>query len=118
MLKRNALMLSLAVCAATILIGSEANAGWRARTDRNAQKMASQYPWHSEYAHTAYGRPLALVGPPTAAPFRFPDDLAHSIVFQAKTTDWPAVVSARPMECAYTAGPLPEELTSVDGFKE
>lgn len=48
----------------------------------------------------------------------FPDDLAHSIIFQAKTTDWPAVVSARPMECAYTAGPLPEELTSVDGFQE
>lgn len=48
----------------------------------------------------------------------FPDDLAHSIVFQAKVADWPAVISARPMECAYTPGPLPEDLIGTDGFVE
>ncbi len=48
----------------------------------------------------------------------FPDDLAHSLIFQAKTGDWPAIVNVRPMECAYTAGPLPKELEGVDGFQE
>jgi hypothetical protein len=48
----------------------------------------------------------------------FPDDLAHSLVFQAKTTDWPAAINVRPMECTYTAGPLPQELQGVDGFEE
>jgi len=48
----------------------------------------------------------------------FPDDLAHSVLFQAKTTDWPATVAARTLECAYTTGPLPDDLKGIDGFTE
>lgn len=48
----------------------------------------------------------------------FPDDLSHSVLFQAKTTDWPAAIAARTLECAYTSGPLPQDLEGVDGFTE
>ncbi len=47
----------------------------------------------------------------------FPDDLAHSLLFRADTAAWPATVSVRTMECQYQAGPLPEELEDVEGFK-
>ena len=48
----------------------------------------------------------------------FPDDLTHSILFQAKTGDWPATIAARTLECAYTTGPLPDDLKGIDGFTE
>jgi hypothetical protein len=31
-----------------------------------ASKRADRYNWHANYAHSAYGQPLALVVPPTA----------------------------------------------------
>ncbi len=46
----------------------------------------------------------------------FMDDLAHSLIFRADTTDWPAQVSVRPMECQFTAGPLPRSLQDAPGF--
>jgi len=33
---------------------------------RPKTRRASQYNWHSNYAHSMYGQPLALVVPPTA----------------------------------------------------
>lgn len=41
---------------------SEANAARFLRANRRA----SQYNWHSNYVHSAYGQPVALVVPPTA----------------------------------------------------
>jgi hypothetical protein len=34
--------------------------------DRYAAHAASRVPWHGQYYHTEWGRPLALVVPPTA----------------------------------------------------
>ena len=33
---------------------------------RPKTRRAPQYNWHANYAHSAYGQPLALVVPPTA----------------------------------------------------
>lgn len=41
---------------------SEANAAGFLRANRRA----AQYNWHSNYVHSAYGQPVALVVPPTA----------------------------------------------------
>ncbi len=46
----------------------------------------------------------------------FTDDLAHSLLFRADTSVWPAPIAVRAMECQYQAGPLPEELEQVEGF--
>ncbi len=46
----------------------------------------------------------------------FTDDLAHSLLFRADAAAWPATIAVRTMECQYQAGPLPEELESVEGF--
>ena len=34
---------------------------------KTAQRRASQYNWHGNYNHSAYGMPMALVVTPTAA---------------------------------------------------
>ncbi|HEY1960563.1 MAG TPA: hypothetical protein VGH28_33360 [Polyangiaceae bacterium] len=47
----------------------------------------------------------------------FADDLGHSLLFRAETATWPATISVRTMECQYQAGPLPQELDDVEGFK-
>jgi hypothetical protein len=46
----------------------------------------------------------------------FTDDLGHSLLFRADSSTWPAPIAVRPMDCQYQAGPLPEELESVEGF--
>jgi photosystem II stability/assembly factor-like uncharacterized protein len=46
----------------------------------------------------------------------FTDDLAHSLLFRADTSVWPAPVAVRTMECQYQSGPLPEELEGTEGF--
>jgi len=46
----------------------------------------------------------------------FTDDLAHSLLFRADASAWPATIAVRSMECQYQAGPLPEELETVEGF--
>ena len=46
----------------------------------------------------------------------FTDDLAHSLLFRADTSTWPAPIAVRTMECQYQAGPLPEELEGTEGF--
>jgi len=46
----------------------------------------------------------------------FADDLAHSLLFRADGSAWPATISVRTMECQYQAGPLPEQLEQVEGF--
>ncbi len=46
----------------------------------------------------------------------FTDDLGHSLLFRADTSSWPGIIAVRPMECQYQAGPLPDELESVEGF--
>ncbi len=46
----------------------------------------------------------------------FADDLAHSLLFRADTSTWPAPIAMRTMECQYQAGPLPEDLSTVEGF--
>ena len=46
----------------------------------------------------------------------FTDDLAHSLLFRADTAAWPATIAVCSMECQYQAGPLPEELETVEGF--
>ena len=40
--------------------------GRRVRHDRWNLRAARVTPWHANYNHTAWGRPLALVVPPTA----------------------------------------------------
>ena len=40
--------------------------GRRVRNDRWNLRAARVTPWHANYNHTAWGRPLALVVPPTA----------------------------------------------------
>jgi hypothetical protein len=46
----------------------------------------------------------------------FTDDLAHSLLFRADSSTWPAPIAVRSMECQYQSGPLPEELESTEGF--
>jgi len=46
----------------------------------------------------------------------FTDDLAHSLLFRADTSVWPAPIAVRTMECSYQSGPLPEELVGTEGF--
>jgi len=46
----------------------------------------------------------------------FADDLAHSLLFRADSSTWPAPIAMRPMECQYQAGPLPDDLETVEGF--
>jgi hypothetical protein len=46
----------------------------------------------------------------------FTDDLAHSLLFRADVSTWPAPIAMRSMECQYQSGPLPEELDGVEGF--
>ena len=58
-------MLLAAVCALT-LVTSLVQAGEWTQADRSAYRRASVTPWHGDYYHSQYGRPLALVVPPTA----------------------------------------------------
>ena len=56
------------VAAAALLpfFSPAAQAGEWTRADRNAYRRASVTPWHGDFYHYQYGRPLALVVPPTA----------------------------------------------------
>lgn len=58
-------MLLSAVCACS-LIASVAPAGETTHADRTAYRRAAITPWHGDYYHYQYGRPVALVVPPTA----------------------------------------------------
>jgi len=60
--------ISLAVVATLLTIaGSDASASAaESRYLRPKTRRAPQYNWHANYAHSAYGQPLALVVPPTA----------------------------------------------------
>lgn len=53
------------VCAC-LFTASVAQAGEWTRADNQAYRRAAVSTWHGEYYHYQYGRPLALVVPPTA----------------------------------------------------
>jgi len=55
-----ACVMLIAVACSTDSSGAESRYLW-AKTRR-----APQYNWHANYAHSAYGQPVALVTPPTA----------------------------------------------------
>ncbi len=63
MIKRISIITSFALLAAVAMsTTAEADPGWL----RHANKRAKNYRWHSNYVHSAYGQPVALVVPPTA----------------------------------------------------
>jgi hypothetical protein len=47
----------------------DADAAWpsHATANRWGQAHAQTMPWHAPYYHTSYGRPVALIVPPTVA---------------------------------------------------
>src|SRR5687767_6151949 len=58
-------LLLSAVCLVSLL-ASAASAGEWTAADVQAYRRAAYQPWHGAYYHYQYGRPLALVVPPTA----------------------------------------------------
>lgn len=65
MKKSVALWTSTAIVAVVLVVSLAPSAGAVAPYLR-PQRRAQCYNWHANYAHTAYGRPVALVVPPTA----------------------------------------------------
>ncbi|GIW91270.1 MAG: hypothetical protein KatS3mg109_1702 [Pirellulaceae bacterium] len=55
--------------AAVWLVTATAWAGQPKIAERWALRHASVAPWHGSYYHTAYGRPVPLVVPPTATTY-------------------------------------------------
>ncbi len=63
MFKRISTATGLALLAASLLATTaSAHPGWLRHTEYNSMR----YNWHGNYAHSAYGQPVALVVPPTA----------------------------------------------------
>lgn len=62
------LVLLLAAAMAMVFAGtsSAAEPGEYTHAEWRAARRAAYTPWHGNYAYTAYGRPVALVVPPTA----------------------------------------------------
>ena len=66
-MKKIAVTIAAAAVLATLGAGQRANAGNRGTlADRWAARHATYVPWHGPYYHTSWGRPVALVVPPTA----------------------------------------------------
>ncbi len=63
-MKRIYLLLAVAVITAAALGPEQAEAGVG---NRRAERHMNESAWHGQYYHTQYGRPLALVVPPTAS---------------------------------------------------
>lgn len=57
---------ALALAAAVAMLPAAAAAGDWTRADRQAARRAAVTTWHGQYANTQYGRPTAVVVPPTA----------------------------------------------------
>ncbi|MBC8354450.1 MAG: hypothetical protein H8E66_20840 [Planctomycetes bacterium] len=62
----NRFVLSLLAASFVILFATAENANADRRADRWAARHARGMSWHSQYAHTATGMPVALIVPPTA----------------------------------------------------
>lgn len=65
-MRKRSLVWTIWVTLAASVMQSTASAGW-AYWDRVARRRAASRSWHDRYYHTAYGMPIALVVPPTAA---------------------------------------------------
>jgi len=66
-----AIAMMLALASTTSLKEAQAGRGplyrgGQTHVDRRAERAAALRPWHAPYYHVQYGRPLALVVPPTA----------------------------------------------------
>jgi len=56
----------LGVALAAIGLSGQAQADPQTHLGRRARRLAARTSWHAPYYHTMYGRPIALVVPPTA----------------------------------------------------
>lgn len=66
-LSRQITAIVLGAVAGIALLGNTAQAGGpRTLADRWARNYASSRPWHGQYYHTEYSKPVALIVPPTA----------------------------------------------------
>ena len=65
-MKRYSLLLTLAMSVLVFATADTAEAGRRARADRQAASQSERSSWHQPYYHTSWGRPIALIVPPTA----------------------------------------------------
>lgn len=65
-MKKTAFVFVIAMSVAVLAMPNSSEANNRKRADRHAANHSQSQSWHEPYYHTSWGRPLALVVPPTA----------------------------------------------------